>query len=336
MKKDVSQLEKDFLKAINTVGSIGDLQKLEQAYFSRKSGKMTLLMKGMGGLSEKERKEVGAASNKVKKTLEQAIAKKQRELEAKKWEQIAVDEAIDVTQPYLPTKERGTLHPLTQALWELERVVKSMGFLVEDGPELESDYYNFQALNIPEFHPARDAQDTFYIKDHPNWLMRAHPSNMQVRLLQKYGAPLRAAYPGRNFRNEALDATHEHTFMQFEALVVDREINVSHLVGIIQELLEGLLKREVELRLRPSFFPFVEPGFELDIKYTDKNGKEKWMEMLGCGLMHPNVIRAANLDPNEWQGLAFAWGLDRMVMIKHGIEDVRHFRSGDLRFLKQF
>lgn len=336
MKDALEQLKQEFMNAIEKVVDVEALATLEQEYFSRKAGKMTLVMKEMKGLAVEARKEMGKFSNEVKEVLVSSIAHKRNELEAQKWESLKEDEAIDVTQPYLGSSERGSIHPLTQARWDLEEVVKSMGFMVEDGPELESDYYNFTALNIPEHHPARDAQDTFYTKSHPNWVMRSHPSNMQVRLMRKYGAPLRIAYPGRNFRNEALDATHEHTFMQFEALVVDRHIDIGNLVGIIKKLLSGLFKRDVEVRLRPSYFPFVEPGFELDMKYTDKHGEEKWLEMLGCGLIHPNVLTEAGLDPDEWQGLAFAWGLDRMVMLKHEIEDVRHFRSGDLRFLRQF
>lgn len=336
MKKDLEKLQKEFSKKIEKIVDIPGLQELEQEYFSRKSGKLTLLMKGMKDLAAEARREMGVFANEVKAVLEKAIIQKQTEFDLKKWDTLVVDEKIDVTLPRLPVHKVGTLHPITQAKQDMEEVARSMGFVIEDGPELESDYYVFEAINIPPHHPARDSQDTFYIKDHPNWCMRSHVSNMQVRLLEKYGAPLRAAYPGRCFRNEALDATHEHTFMQFEAMVVDKEINIGHLVGIIKELLKGLFKRDVEVRLRPSYFPFVEPGFELDMKYIDKNGQEKWMEMLGCGLMHPNVLKEAGLDPKEWQGLAFGMGLDRLVLRKYEIEDIRHFRSGDMRFLKQF
>ncbi len=336
MKKELEQLKKDFLVAVEKVKTAVELSVLEQEYFSRKSGKMTLVMKEMKDCSDEEKREMGAATNVVKKIMTDAIAAKQHEFESAVWQLLGTTEAIDVTQPSLAIVEKGTIHPITQARFDMEEVARSMGFIIEDGPELESDYYVFEAINIPPHHPARDSQDTFYIKNNPNLCMRSHVSNMQVRLLEKYGAPLRAAYPGRSFRNEALDATHEHTFTQFEALVVDKEINIGHLVGIIQELLKGLYHREVEVRLRPSYFPFVEPGFELDMKYIDKNGQEKWMEMLGCGLMHPHVLESAGLDPAVWQGLAFGMGLDRLSMLKYGIEDIRHFRSGDLRFLKQF
>lgn len=336
MKKELEQLKKHFLSALEKVKNAEELSILEQEYFSRKSGKMTLIMKEMKDLNDVEKREMGAVSNVVKQTMVDAITEKRREFESAVWQTLGESEAIDVTQPCLPTREYGTIHPITEARYDMEEVARSMGFIIEDGPELESDYYVFEAINIPPHHPARDSQDTFYIKNNSNFCMRPHVSNMQVRLLEKYGAPLRAAYPGKSFRNEALDATHEHTFTQFEALVVDKEINIGHLVGIIRELLKGLYGREVEVRLRPSYFPFVEPGFELDMKYTDKNGQEKWMEMLGCGLMHPHVLESAGLDPAVWQGLAFGMGLDRLSMLKYGIEDIRHFRSGDLRFLKQF
>lgn len=337
MKKKLQQLQKDFATAIKKIADVTGLEKLEAEYFSRKSGQMTNIMKEMKSLSADVKKEVGKLSNDVKNEIQNLITKKREELEAKKWESIKTDEKIDVTAPRLPSKKQGTIHPITQARWDMEDVARSMGFTIEDGPELESDHYVFEAINIPKHHPARDSQDTFYIKGNPEWCMRSHVSNMQGRMLEKYGAPLRAAYPGRSFRNEALDATHEHTFMQFEALVVDKNINIGNLVGIIKELLKGLYKKDdIEVRLRPSYFPFVEPGFELDMKYTDKNGEEKWMEMLGCGLMHPSVIEQAGLDPNEYQGLAFGMGLDRLVMLKHEIEDIRHLRAGDLRFLKQF
>jgi len=337
MKKKLEQLQTTFKKAITSITSFKDLEILEQEFFSRKSGHMTMLMKDMKDLSIEVKKEVGKLSNVAKTTMQEMLDKKRAELEAKKWESLAETEKIDVTAPQIPQSRKGSIHPITQARWDMEDVARSMGFIIEDGPELESDHYVFEAINIPKHHPARDSQDTFYIKGNPEWCMRSHVSNMQGRLLEKYGAPIRAAYPGRSFRNEALDATHEHTFMQFEAMVVDKHIDIGHLVGIIKELLKGLYKKDdIEVRLRPSYFPFVEPGFELDMKYIDKNGEEKWMEMLGCGLMHPSVIESAGLDPKEYQGLAFGMGLDRLVMLKHEIEDIRHLRSGDIRFLEQF
>ena len=331
MKEKLEQIITDAEAAIRAAQSLDALEQVEQDIFGRKSGSMTNLMKSMKDLSETERREMGKAANGAKEKISSFLQKKREQLESSKWETLEQEERIDVTQPLLPKRERGHVHPLTQALWKLEDVARGMGFMIEDGPELESDYFVFQALNIPEHHPARDSQDTFYIKNHPAWCMRPHVSNQQVRLMKKHGAPIRVAYPGRVFRNEAVDATHEHTFQQFEALMVDKNISVSHLIGIMKELVRGLYGKEMNIRFRPGYFPFVEPGFEMDIEF---NGK--WLEMLGCGLIHPEVLKAAGLDPNEYQGLAFGIGLDRMVMIKHGIEDVRHLRSGDMRFLEQF
>jgi len=343
MEEQLIQLKKQFDDAVGSAASVSDIEALEQEYFSRKAGKMTGLMKQMKDMSVEEKKKFGKHLNDVKQTLVQSLEKKRSELEAKEWESRLEKESLDVTQPQLPRKQKGHLHPITTAMHEMSEVARAMGFIVEDGPELDSDYYSFEGLNIPKHHPARDGTDTFYIKDHPDLAMRPHVSNMQGRLLQKYGAPLRAAYPGRVFRNEALDATHGHTFYQFEALVVDRDINIGHLVGIIEELLMGLFGRKVPVRLRPGYFPFVEPGFEMDIQCFMCMGegcrickKTGWIEMLGCGLMHPRVIEQAGYDSSEWNGLAFGMGLDRLVMMKYGIEDIRHMHSGDLRFLEQF
>lgn len=341
MREQLEQLIKEFKADIKSLEIPEKLDEIENKYFSRKQGLLTEVMKGMKDLAVEARKDVGQFANEVKSEMEELLGVKKQEFAAAQLERMIEEERIDITQPNLDPRPRsqGHVHPLTQGRLDMERVAERMGFIIEDGPELESDYYVFESLNIPKSHPARDSQDTFYIKDHPEWCMRSHVSNMQVRLMQKYGEagskPVRAAYPGRVFRNEALDATHEHTFYQFEAFMVDREINIGHLVGVIQSLLEGLFNRDVEVRLRPSYFPFVEPGFELDMKATI-GGKEQWVEMLGCGLMHPKVLEEGGYDPAEWQGLAFGMGLNRLVMAKYGIEDIRHFHSGDLRFLKQF
>ncbi len=333
-------IQHKFEKEIIQVQTRDELEAVYQTYFARKSGSFSKLMQGLKDLSKDERKLYGKALNDMKMKMEKAYDSKKAELNKVELSAQIAKEHIDVTQPKLPVKERGHIHPRTQVRWQLEDVMSSMGFIVEDGPELESDYYVFDTLNIPSYHPARDTQDTFYIKNHPDWTMRSHVSNMQVRLMHKYNEngtkPIRAAYPGRTFRNEATDATHEHTFYQFEALMVDRHITIANLVGVIKELLHALYKRNIEVRLRPSYFPFVEPGFELDIKYVDTNKNEKWMEMLGCGLMHPNVLKAAGYDSHKWNGLAFGMGLDRLVLLKYGIEDIRFLMSCDLRFLKQF
>jgi phenylalanyl-tRNA synthetase alpha chain len=216
-----------------------------------------------------------------------------------------------------------------------------MGFLILDYPEVESDFFNFTGLNIPPEHPARDMQDTFWLTD--GTLLRTHTSTGQVRAMREYGAPLRAIFPGRVFRYESTDASHEHTFHQCEGLMIDQNISVAHLIHSMKTLLSSIFERDVTIRLRPGYFPFVEPGFELDIQCQVCGGSgcsvckhSGWVELLPCGLVHPNVLRHAGLDPNAWEGWAFGLGLSRLVMMKYQIEDIRHLLGGDLRFLAQF
>ena len=218
-----------------------------------------------------------------------------------------------------------------------------MGFMILEGPELESDYYNFEALNIPKTHPARDMQDTFYIEGHADLVMRTQTSNMQVRAMEKYGAPLRCAVIGATYRHEATDMSHEHSFCQIENLVVDKGISLANLVGILKTMFSGLYRQEVNVRLRPGYFPFVEPGLEAEMSCIFCGGKgcsvckkTGWLEMGGAGLVHPNVLKYGGVDPKKYQGLAFGFGIERMAMLKYGINDIRLFRGGDLHFLTQF
>lgn len=332
-------------KAHHDIAASADLEAVAAvrlAYLGRK-GLLAMTQQDLGSLSPEERKAAGSAFNEVKSAIERAIEHRERELQDAKWESVRETERIDTTQPYFPTHAAGHLHPNTLVQRDLEEVAKHMGFMVIDGPELDTDYYTFESLNIPKTHPARDSQDTFYIEGHPDWCMRSHVSNMQVRLMQQFGAPLRAAYPGRVFRNEATDASHEHTFYQFEALVVDKGLTIGHLVGVIKSLLRGLFRKDIEVRLRPGYFPFVEPGFEMDMSCLLCMGrgcavckKSGWVELLGCGLVHPHVLKEAGLDPRVWSGIAFGMGLTRLVMMRYGIEDIRLLMRGDENFLKQF
>jgi phenylalanyl-tRNA synthetase alpha chain len=296
----------------------------------------------MKNLGAEAKKRVGPIANEIKRSIEEAFAARESELSVGETEAQMDKEWFDVTLPGEKNK-RGHLHPNTQVQYELEDLFRSLGFLILDGPELESDYYNFEALNIPPYHPARDSQDTFYIKDKPNWLMRTHTSPVQVRALQKYGAPIRAIVPGRVFRNEATDASHEHTFYQLEGLVVDKNISIANLTAVMNLLLKKILKQEIKTRLRPGYFPFVEPGFELDIQCLICGGKgcpvckhSGWVELLPCGMVHPNVLRHGGIDPEKYSGFAFGLGLNRLVMMKYGIDDIRLLQSGDVRFLEQF
>ncbi len=353
MNFDFAQFRQSFDTELKSISTLSDLEIFEQTYFSRASGKFTLLMKELGTLAPEERKVRGQELNTLKNELSSALDAKRKELEAKAMGDIAESEAIDVTQSFLGLSGKGNLHPVTQVKNTLEDVFTSMGFMVLDGPELESDYYNFTALNIPATHPARDSQDTFYLrmdKEQPaksnsddKWLMRTHTSNVQVRAMKKYGAPIRAIVPGRCFRNESTDARHEHTFYQLEGLVVDKDISLAHMKGVLEVVAKRLFGENTQLRMRPKFYPFVEPGVNGEVTCFLCEGKgcrvckgTGWMEVFGAGLVHPNVLKAGGIDSKKYSGFAFGFGLTRLVMLKYGIEDVRHLQSGDMRFLKQF
>ena len=247
-------------------------------------------------------------------------------------------EKIDLTQPI--DDEIGSLHPITIVQRELEEIFSSMGFTVEDGNEVETEYNNFEAVNVPKYHPARDMQDTFWLEN--GELLKTQTSAAQNKIMLKYGAPLKAIFPGRCFRNEALDASHENTFFQMEGMMIDKNVSISNLIYFMKTLLSEIFKKEVEVRLRPGFFPFVEPGFELDIKcpYCDgagckvcKNGS--WIELCPCGMIHPNVLRMGGIDPEKYSGFAFGLGLSRLAMMKYNINDLRALNSCDVRVLKQ-
>jgi phenylalanyl-tRNA synthetase alpha chain len=323
---------------------VADLEAVDNQYFGRKDGELNNVLKGLKDLSIEEKKEIGALANQIKEDLTGIIATKKSNLERAAINEKLASEWLDVT---LPTKnDRGHLHPSAQVQYELEDIFKSMGFMIGDGPELESDYYNFEALNIPPHHPARDMQDTFYV-DNPasddKLVMRTHTSNVQVRAMQKYGVPLRLVVPGRVYRYEATDASHDMTFYQMEGLMVDKNITIANLIAVMKTLLKGIFKKDVRVRLRPGYFPFVEPGFELDINCLICGGKgcsvckhTGWLELLPCGMVHPNVLKAGGVDPTVYSGFAFGLGLTRLVMMRYGIDDIRLLNSGDLRFLKQF
>ena len=337
------QLRQTFLSALGDAADLSSLIALDQTYFSRTSGSFSALMKGLGKLPPEERKAQGQALNTLKNELMSQLQLKRGELEAKAMGDIAVSEAIDVTQPMLPAKETGHLHPNTQVQNKLEDLFSSMGFIIFDGPELETDDCNFTDLNIPPTHPARDSMDTFYVSGHPHWLMRTHTSPVQVRAPRQFGVPVRAVVPGRCFRNEATDPRHEHTFYQFDGVVIDKDISLSHMKGVLEAVAKCLYGEKTQVRMRPKFYPFVEPGVNGEVTCFLCGGKgcrvckyTGWMEIFGAGPMHPHVLKAGGADPAEYTGFAFGFGLGRLVMLKYGIEDTRHFQSGDVRFLEQF
>ncbi len=316
--------------------SAEDFWTLEKKYLGRK-GELAKIMKNLKELATEEKKEIGLLANNVKNELESFFSEQK-----KTWSDDNVDESseVDLTLPGEKTQQ-GHLHPITKVQQELEDIFISLGFIVEDGPELESEYYNFDALNIPFYHPARDIQDTFFTEE--GNLLRTHTSPIQIRAMEKYGAPLKLIAPGVVYRYEASDASHNSAFHQIEGLMIDKEISIANLIAISKEFLSLIFKKEVEIRLRPGFFPFVEPGFEMDLKCLLCNGKgcsackqSGYIEFMGCGLVHPNVLKAGGIDPKEYSGFAFGFGLDRLIMMRYGIEDIRHLLSGDIRFLKQF
>ena len=339
----LNQLQSTALSGIASATSLKQLEEIELLFLGRKQGELTNFMKTLKDLSPEERKVAGEAANTIKTAIEDALSAKRSELQQAEWSQKLSEEQIDITQPSLPSKSFGHLHPITIVQKDLEDFFTSMGFMIADGPELESEYYNFDAVNVPADHPARDMQDTFYIKHHPNWVMRTHTSSVQVRALQKYGAPLRVIIPGRVFRNEATDVRHEHTFDHIEGMVVGTDITFAHLKGTLEAMFKHLYGETTAVRFRPKFYPFVEPGVNIEVTCFLCEGKgcrvckkSGWLESGGAGMIHPNVLKEGNVDPNVYQGFAFGMGLSRMVMLKYGIEDVRLLLSGDIRFLNQF
>jgi phenylalanyl-tRNA synthetase alpha chain len=343
MNDALKKLQHEGLLAIAAAKDALALDELETKLLGRKSGQLNELMKGFKDLAADAKKDVGVLINEVKGALESEFAKRRSELTSAQWEKNAVAEAVDITQPALPVQERGHFHPNSIVQRDLENLFTSMGFMVLDGPELESDYYNFSALNIPETHPARDMQDTFYVKGHPNWVMRTHTSPVQVRAMQKYGAPLRAVVPGKCYRNEATDVRHEHTFYQLEGLVVDTNITFGHMKGVLELVAKHLYGEETKVRLRPKYYPFVEPGVNGEVSCFLCKGtgcrlckQTGWLEIFGAGMVHPNVLKQGGIDPKQYQGFAFGMGLTRLVMLKYGIDDIRLLESGNLKFLEQF
>ena len=339
MLNDLKKLKDDAIREFKKVKESEELRNLETKYLGRK-GELTNLLRKVKDLSAQEKPKVGKLANEIKIELAKAVNSVKHELGE------AVDSVtgnnIDVTLPGMDFKS-GHYHPLTLVQKQLEQIFERMGFMVLEGPELESEHYNFEALNIPDSHPARDTMDTYYIKNKENWVLRTHTSSQQVRAIEKYGAPLRAVFPGRCFRYEATDASHDTTFNQLEGLMIDKDISITNIIAVMKSLLKEVLQKDVKVRMRPGYFPFVEPGFELDVSCLICSGKgcsvckrTGWVELLPCGLVHPNVLRAGGLDPNEYSGFAFGLGLTRLVMMKYEIDDIRLLLSGDLRFLNQF
>ncbi len=335
--------ERIFAEALQRIASSASLDELRasERELVGKDGRVAALLASIPKLDPAERPRRGQLANRLKRAVEEKVLERRVALEAVALEGERSRGGFDPTLP-AAKQERGSLHPVTQVTRELEDLFTSMGYLVLDGPEVELDWYNFEALNIPRDHPARDMQDTFRCDPEGKLVLRTHTSPVQVRAMERMKPPFRAIVPGKVFRQETTDASHEHTFHQMEGLVVGENISVGHLIGAMKTLLRGVFDRDIEVRLRPGYFPFVEPGFELDARCPFcKSGcsvckQSTWIELLPCGMVHPNVLRSGGIDPEIWSGFAFGLGLSRLVMLRHGIDDVRSLLSGDLRFLEQF
>ena len=330
-RASVGKVKDEATKLISSAKEAEALEKYRLQFLGKK-GELTLLMKQLGSLQADERREIGLLLNQAKEEVEAVLNIRRVELQAVEQKARLEKERIDVTLPARGaclTFEPGSLHPLSKVQRDLEKIFTGLGFTIVDGPEVESEYYNFEALNVPDTHPARDMQDTIWTKERN--LLRTQTSAMQVRALESMKPPLRIVAPGRCFRYERIDATHEHTFYQMEGMMVDRVVSVGNLLYFMKTLLREIFGFEQNIRLRPGYFPFVEPGFELDVWFQNR-----WLELLPCGLVHPRVLEYGGIDPAKWQGFAFGLGLSRLVMTRYQITDIRHLQGGDLRFLKQF
>jgi len=327
------------LRSLKGVSSLEENEELRVKYLGRKS-ELTKILRDLPAYSPEERKTLGAEANKAKTTITSLINENNSKLLASKYDNISTDERVDVTIPvYDPPS--GHIHPVTQSLWRTEEIFQKMGFEIVYPYEVDDDYHNFGSLNLPEGHPARDSWDTFWTKD--DHIAITHTSSMQNRILKTTELPIQVVVPGRCFRNEATDARHEHTFYQVEGVYVDKGISINHMLGTLQTFFSEFFEKSVEVKFTPDFFPFVEPGgmMSLTCILCEGNGcavckQTGWLEVLGCGMIHPKVLEMGGIDSNAYTGFAWGFGLERLVMLKYNIEDIRHFNSGRLDFLKQF
>ena len=339
MKKKIKKIKEEFINEINAAENSGTLEEIRVRYLGKK-GALTTILRGMGSLSPEERPVVGKlvneAKSEVEEKLEEAVKKiKEREKNAK-----LASEVIDIS---LPGKRNviGKRHPLDLTLESMKEIFISMGFTVEDGPEVELDHYNFEALNIPKDHPARSEQDTFYIND--NIVLRTQTSPIQIRTMENQEPPIKMISPGKVYRSDAVDATHSPIFYQMEGLVIDKDVTFADLKGTLELFAKKMFGDKVVTKFRPHHFPFTEPSAEMDATCFVCEGKgcrvckgSGWIEILGCGMVHPNVLRNCGIDPEVYSGFAFGFGVDRMVMLKYGIDDIRALYESDMRFLNQF
>jgi phenylalanyl-tRNA synthetase alpha chain len=338
---DLKELGKRAENDINTAQNQNDLKQIVQKYLG-KTGEITQILHSLKNLTNEEKKQVGQNANSLKNKLMNLISEKEIVFAKKELDEKENKTDIDLTMPARQASV-GHLHPITQIENKIIEIFSNLGFEVAQGPEAETEWYNFDALNIPKDHPARDMWDTFWLKTEKRMLLRTHTSPVQIRYMEKNLPPIKIIAPGRIFRYEATDSSHEINFYQLEGLMIDKNITLADLKGVIEKFFQALLGGQIEIRLRPSFFPFTEPGLEIDIKCTICSGKgcnacsqKGWLEMGGVGMVHPAVLKAVGLNPKQWQGFAFGMGLDRLAMMKYKINNIRLFYSKDLRFLEQF
>ena len=339
MKEKLEQIQQVFDDKIKSVDSLADIDALRVAYLGKK-GELTSVLRGLGALSAEERPVIGQLANVVRNHIEEQIATKTSEIKALDTQRKLASQAIDVTMPS-GFERQGTLHPINVVSDEMKDLFIGMGYTVADGPEVEFDYYNFEALNIPDSHPARDTQDTFYIID--NMLLRSQTSSVQVRVMETSKPPIKIICPGKVYRADNVDATHSPIFHQIEGLVVDKGVTMGDLKGTLEVFAKHMFGENTKIRLRPHHFPFTEPSAEVDVSCWTCGGKgckmckgEGWIEVLGCGMVHPDVLRRCNIDPEVYSGFAFGIGVERTAMARFGITDMRHLFEGDMRFLSQF
>lgn len=339
MKQQLAQIKECALENLAACTTVRELEDLRVRVLGKK-GELTGILKQMGKLSQEERPVIGQLANEVRQELEQKLDEYKTALREKQLNEQLAAERLDVTMPGRPF-ELGSMHPLSTVLEEIEEIFLGMGFDIAEGPEVETDYYNFEALNLPKDHPARDTQDTFYISD--NILLRTQTSPVQVRVMEKTKPPIRIISPGRVYRSDAVDATHSPLFHQIEGLVVDKNVTMADLKGTLEIFIKRLYGEDSVVRFRPHHFPFTEPSAELDVMCFHCHGEgcrlckgEGWIELLGCGMVHPKVLSGCGIDPEEYSGFAFGMGLERVVMRRFGIDDMRLLYENDLRFLEQF
>ncbi|MCR5056044.1 MAG: phenylalanine--tRNA ligase subunit alpha [Clostridia bacterium] len=335
----LAEIKKAFIEKISSSVSEESIESLRVDFLGKK-GRITGVMKQMGQLSPEERPAFGQSANEVRSFIENKIAEKKKEIKARELEKALEKETVDVTMPATPMTE-GSLHPLNKVTEEMKRLFIGMGYEIAEGPEVEYDYYNFEALNLPEGHPARDTQDTFYITE--KMLLRTQTSSVQIHVMEHKKPPIRIISPGKVYRADNLDATHSPIFHQLEGLVVDKGVTMGDLKGTLEVYAKAMFGENTKIRLRPHHFPFTEPSAEVDVTCWGCGGKgcrickgEGWVEVLGCGMVHPDVLRRCDIDPEVYSGFAFGIGIERTALARYGVSDLRQFFENDVRFLEQF